>query len=198
MKKLLAPAAAAALTLALAAPAGAAAPASVTAADFPTVKQVVAAFPDLAGSVRQISPTGTLARAVDCSSAVPVKARKSRTAAYGNRTSDTAVLVSVSQMKSTKQARAYVSSARVMNDCHKVEIVETETDLTSRSTPAPRLGSERVGQSINFGSGVRALAYTFRKGSRVIEVTTVQFGGKPSKAATKKLAKRAYRLGLAG
>jgi len=146
--------------------------------------------------VRQISPTGTLARAVDCSSAVPMKARKSRTAAYGNASSDTAVLVTVSQMKSTKQAKAYVSSARVMNACRKVTIVETETELTSRSAAAPKLGSERVGQSINFGSGVRALAYTFRKGSRVIEVTTVQFGGKPPTAATKKLAKRAYRLGL--
>lgn len=198
MKKLLALVAPTALMLALAAPAGASAPALVTAADFPTMKQVSASFPELVGGKRQLRPTGTLARAVDCSSAVPMRARKSRTAAYSTTTSDVAVLVSVSHMKSAAQARKYVASARLMNRCEKVEVGAVETELTSRRITAPKLGTDRVGQAIEFDSGVGAVAYTFRKGARVIEVTAVYFDVKEPRAATRKLAKRAYRLGLRG
>lgn len=202
MKTLLALTVPSALVVALvaAAPAGSAAPRTVTSADFPTTAEVRAVFPALRNAHREITPTGLLVRTAGCASAVPVKPRKSLSATYYSGDSDISVLVTVSQMKSTAQAKKYVSGARVMNRCARVSVPELELDLTSRTAASPKLGDERVGQVVDYGHQVRGLGHTFRKGARVIEVMTVHIDGKRAAksrtAKVRKVAQRAYRLGL--
>lgn len=195
--RLAAAAVAPALTLALlaGAPAHADAP-KVEKSDFLTGAQVGKIFGDLKKSKLDTGSLGFTTHTTSCTTMKKLKVKADMYATYATSKSKHVVQVSVQQMRSTSAAKKVLKGARTEIKCGFVDL---DGGAYVTKTKAPKLGSEAVGQLVAWegeqDEPARLAHYVFRKKNRV--VTVLVAGEKaPNLAKARKLAKKAYKVGL--
>ena len=197
MKRPLAAAAAPLLALTLSVTAGPAHAAPARRADFPTLKQVGVAFPMLKNAEREITSSAVVSFPTSCTDNATLRATSGKLANYNDFKSPVVASLSVTQMRSTKQAARVTEGFGTLSKCG--EYVEGEVTFTVSRLKAPKLGHQSLGLSLSTtedGTKVTMDHYVLRKSNRLIRVAVWYVGAKPQRARAAKLVRLAYRRGI--